>query len=542
MKTFKKLFTVLAIVLVAILALMPAKSFAAEGDLTITVTGEVEGRTLSVYKLFHITVDDNSGVHRYSWDGLASQKFFASLGYDTVAEATDYVKKFKNDTTGIVDTTGLTNLAEKYYKYCQEHADELIDEKGEKLLSEVDITPAEVDGNLVYTVIEYGKGYYLIYDETVSTVNPETGAETAVAAAMLQNVTSGDTPISLKAESIVVDKTVDETTANVGDNVNFKVSTTVPNVVGYDTFFFEVTDTLSKGLTFNNDVKVTIDGVTTTVPYKVTYTTDETTGKTTVKITFDSIEFAKLKLNDEMGKDLVITYSAKLNPNAALEQDNTNEVVIEYSNDPETNEHGKTNTDIVHVYTYGFDFTKKNTAGEALNGAKFVLKLADGSYATFNENGVYTGKVANKEDATVLISEGTTTDENGDTEALGKFAVSGLEAGNYTLVEVEAPEGYSLPNFEFTFTITPELNEDGTLKSVSFDYTADDNNNAANGYMTVEERTDVTAETFVLTVLNAKEGELPTTGGIGTTIFTVVGIIVMLVAGVALVVRNRKND
>lgn len=534
MKTFKKLFTVLAIVLVAILALMPAKSFAAEGDLTITVTGEVAGRTLSVYKLFDLTVEGEgeTAVYRYTWEGLASEVFFAqltdaqgnNLGLNTVAKATDYLKGFEKD------ATALTNLAEEFYAFCNNEANaEALAGKTAKIgESETVATDAK---NVVFTVP--GEGYYLIYDETTA------DEDTAVAAAMLQNVTA-NAEVKLKVESIVVDKTVDETTANIGDDVNFTVSTTVPNVVGYDEFFFELTDTLSKGLTFNNDVEVKIDRVTTTVPYKVNATTDATTGKTTVKITFDSTEFAKL--NDKMGKDIVITYSAKLNNNAALEQDNTNEVVIEYSNDPETNEHGKTNTDIVHVYTYGFDFTKKNTAGEALNGAKFVLKLADGSYATFNENGVYTGKVANKEDATVLISEGTTTDENGDTVALGKFAVSGLEAGNYTLVEVEAPKGYSLPNFEFTFTITPELNADGTLKSVSFYYTADDNNNAANGYMTVEERTDVTAETFVLTVLNAKEGELPTTGGIGTTIFTVVGIIVMLVAGVALVARNRKND
>jgi len=515
MKTFKKLFTVLAIVLVAILALMPAKSFAAEGDLTITVTGEVAGRTLSVYKLFDLTVEGEgeTAVYRYTWDGLASEVFFTSKGYDTVAEATDYLKGFEND------ATALTNLAEEFYAFCNNEANaEALAGKTAKIGESA--TVAADAKNVVFTVP--GEGYYLIYDETTA------DEDTAVAAAMLQNVTA-NAEVKLKVESIVVDKTVDETTANVGDDVNFTVSTTVPNVVGYDKFFFELTDTLSKGLTFNNDVEVTIDGVKTTVPYEVNATTDATTGKTTVKITFDSAEFAKL--NDKMGKDIVITYSAKLNSNAALEQDNTNEVVIEYSNDPETDGHGKTNTDIVHVYTYGFDFTKKNTAREALTGAKFVLKLADGTYATFDTNGVYTGKVANQEDATVLTS--------GED---GKFAVSGLEAGNYTLVEVEAPEGYSLPNFEFTFTITPELNEDGTLKSVSFDYTADDNNNAANGYMTVEERTDVTAETFVLTVLNAKEGELPTTGGIGTTIFTVVGIIVMLVAGVALVVRNRKND
>lgn len=527
MKTFKKLLTVLTIVLVAILAIVPTKVSAAEGDLSITVTGEVAGRTLSVYKLFNLTVEGegDAAIYRYTWDGLASEAFFAqltdnegnNLGLDTVAKATDYLKGFEND------ATALTDLAVEYYEFCNDAANaELLADKtakiGESVTVEADAT------NVVFTVP--GQGYYLVYDETTATEN------TAVAAAMLQNVTA-NAEVKLKVESIVVEKTVGEgqTTASVGDVIDYEVWAKVPNVVGYDEFFFEVTDKLSKGLTFNNDVAVTIGGVTYEY-YTVTYNTDETTGVTTVVIKFDEAEFAKL--NDKMGQAVEITYSATLNSNAATEKENSNEVVIEYSNDPETDEHGKTNTDIVYVYTYGFDFTKKNSAGEVLPGAEFVLKLADGSYATFDANGVYTGKVATQAEATVLIS--------GED---GKIAVSGLEANaSYTLVETKAPEGYSIPNFEFTFTISQELNEDGTLKSASFDYTADDNNNAANGYVSVTNSASdiVTSKSFEVTVLNAKEGELPTTGGIGTTIFTVVGIVVMLIAGAVLVIRNRKND
>lgn len=540
MKTFKKLLTVLIIVLVAILAIIPTKVLAAEGDLTITVTGEVGGRTLSVYKLFNLAVEGegDAAIYRYTWDGLASEAFFAqltdsegnSLGLDTVAKATDYLKGFEND------ATALTDLAEDFYAFCNdENNATLLEGKISKIGDSVTV-PAGTE-NVEFTVP--GKGYYLIYDETVPTVDPETGVETAVAAAMLQNVTKNE-PVKLKAESIKVDKKVDQQTASVGDKVTFTISTTVPNVVGYDEFFFEVTDKLSKGLTLNNDIKVTIDGTPYTHFEVKTLNTEEGAteafvrnedGTTTLKITFDDEEFAKL--NDAMGQKLVITYSATLNSNAATEKDNTNEATIEYSNDPETNEHGKTNTGIVHVYTYGFDFTKKDSAGKVLPGAEFVLKLSDGSYATFNENGVYTGKVSSKDDATVLVS-----DEN------GKIAVSGLEAASYTLVETKAPKGYSIPNFEFTFTISQELNEDGTLKSASFDYTADDNNNAANGYISVTNSANdvLTSKSFAVTVLNAKEGELPTTGGIGTTIFTIAGIVVMVIAGAALVIRNRKND
>lgn len=526
MKTLKKIVTVLTIVLVAILSIIPTKVLAAEGDLTITVTGEVGGRTLSVYKLFNLAVEGqgDAAIYRYTWDGLASEAFFAqltdsegnSLGLDTVAKATDYLKGFEND------ATALTDLAVEYYEFCNDVANtELLAGKTAKIGESV--TLAADAENVVFTVS--GQGYYLIYDETTATEN------TAVAAAMLQNVTA-NAEVKLKVESIIVDKTVGEgqTTASVGDVIDYEVSSKVPNVVGYDEFFFEVTDKLSKGLTFNDDVEVTIGGVVYE-HYTVTYNTDEATGVTTLVIKFDETEFAKL--NDKMGQALEITYSATLNSNAATEKENSNEVVIEYSNDPETDEHGKTNTDIVYVYTYGFDFTKKNSAGEVLPGAEFVLKLSDGSYATFDENGVYTGKVASIDDATVLVS-----DEN------GKIAVSGLEAASYTLVETKAPEGYSIPNFEFTFTISQELNEDGTLKSASFDYTADDNNNAANGYISVTNSANdvLTSKSFAVTVLNAKEGELPTTGGIGTTIFTIAGIVVMVIAGAALVIRNRKND
>lgn len=506
----KKLFTILTIILVAIMAFAPIKSLAADGDLTITVTGDVGGRTLSVYKLFDLTVTgtQENPIYNYSWAG-ASEDFFAqltdangnNLGLTTVAKATDYLKSFQNN------STELTKIAEDYYAYC----------KANNIAATVPSTTIDADATSVDFTVP-GQGYYLIYDETTSL-----GEGRAIAAAMLSNVTE-NMEVALKAEKTTVEKEADKVTAAVGEKVNYTVTSQVPNVVGYDSYTFIVTDKLSKGLTLNDDIKVTIDGVEYT-----SYTKNivkDTDGTTSLTLTFDETKFAKL--TDKIGKEIKVTYSAVLNADAAEILDNTNEVKITYSNDPNTEGKGDTPSIIVHVYTYSIDFTKKNTAGTVLSGAEFVLRLEDGTYATFDNNGVFTGTVATREEATVLTSD-----------ANGKVAISGLKAGTYTLVETKAPDGYSVPNFEFTFTITQILNPDGTLKTASFDYITDEDNTAAKGYMT-----DSTSQSasFAIDVLNAKEGALPTTGGMGTTIFTVVGISIMAVAVVALVAHNRKND
>ena len=506
----KKIFTILAIILVAIIAFAPIKSLAATGDLTITVTGDVGGRTLSVYKLFDLTVTgtQENPIYNYSWAG-ASEAFFAqltdadgnNLGLTTVAKATDYLKSFQNN------STELTKIAEDYYAYC----------KANNIAATVPSTTIDADATSVDFTVP-GQGYYLIYDETTSL-----GEGRAIAAAMLSNVTE-NMEVALKAEKTTVEKKADKVTAAVGETVNYTVTSQVPNVVGYDSYTFIVTDKLSKGLTLNDDIKVTIDGVEYTSYTKSIVKNAD--GTTLLTLTFDETKFAQL--TDEIGKEIKVTYSAVLNADAAEILDNTNEVKITYSNDPNTEGKGETPSIIVHVYTYSIDFTKKNTAGTVLSGAEFVLRLEDGTYATFDNNGVFTGTVATREEATVLTSD-----------ANGKVAISGLKAGTYTLVETKAPDGYSVPNFEFTFTIDQVLKADGTLETASFDYITDKDNTAAKGYMT-----DSTSQSasFAIDVLNAKEGALPTTGGMGTTIFTVVGISIMAVAVVALVARNRKND
>lgn len=532
MKTLKKLFTILAIILVAVMAFAPAKSLANDdAPLTITVTGDVAGRNLSVYKIFKLTKNAD-GTYTYDWADDVVKTYFTNKKYDTVLKATDYLKTLgeKND------IAGLNAFAQDFYSNAE--------------ATPVATTPngsiSEDATEATYNVT--GEGYYLVYDLTEpDDLTEEDGQERPRSAAMLANIeVTEDSEIVLKAEKTDVTKTADKQTAGVGEDVKFTVSSKVPNVAPYKTFTFTVVDKLSKGLTLDKkSILVEIGGDeylatvedekgNTITQYTVESSTDETTGETTLTITFTPEEFAKL--TDKIGKDITITYNAKVNEKAAVAIENSNEVKIVYSNDPTTDGTGTTEEKKVYVYTFAIDFTKKNVAGDTLSGAKFILKAIildkDGNdvtkYVKLDESNVFNSYVDTEAEATVLESN-----------VNGLFKVSGLNAGKYELEEITAPDGYDKPTFPFTFEINPTYDLNGKLLSVTFDYTAD-NVEVQKGY--VDDETLNTVGRFTIDVLNAKDGMLPTTGGMGTTIFTIVGIVVMAAAVVALVAHNRKND
>lgn len=558
MKTLKKLFTILAIILVAVMAFAPAKSLADTTATTVDLTVyapdgvNIIGKRISVYKLFDITEDSDGNVH-YSWaEGSAAQGFFSSdtyfptKKYTTVLEATEYVRTLSG--------TDLTLLAEKYYTYCSTSNPVISPDAS----TEATKTTEYENGAAVFTGL--AKGYYLVYDVQTST-------NTAKSVAILENLTKS-TSIPLKIETVNVDKKADKTSANVGDSVGFTIESKVPDTTGYTTYKFIVKDTLSKGLDFNDDVTIKIGG--TTYKQKITVDGEErytvtsekdASGNTNLVITFTSSEFLKLTADDK----IEISYTATLNKDAEVEVENTNEVKIEYSNNPtNSSSTGTSNTDIVKVYTYTVDFTKKNVDGTKLSGAEFILeyfvdktttKYVKIVETTDEETGKITKVVVelvdSKDDATIFSS-----DEN------GLFSIAGLKAGKYKLTETKAPvvtdsEGniideYVIPNFSFYFTIAETTqkvsNESDEEEVIDVTFTYEPVSEAAKGYLEVNSGNTQSGETanlkdhFGVTVLNARKGELPTTGGIGTTIFTVVGIVVMAAAVVALVAHNRKND
>ena len=360
-----------------------------------------------------------------------------------------------------------------------------------------------------YTISVTGDGYYFVKDS--GTI----GTDDAATKYILKVV--GDVTVKAKAETPSIDKVIVNadsanggegkgTAQDVGSVVNFKLTSKVPAMDGYDTYTYIVNDTMSAGLTFNNDVAVTIDGVAYT---------DFTVAQNGQSFTITFNNFISQKAN--AGKAIVITYSATINENALTTDKETNTVNLEYSNNPNDSESkGETPESIVYVYDFDIvidKYTGDEATGTRLAGAKFVLKNASEKYYYYNGE---TKKVEWKD----TLSEATevTTDQSG----AAKF--QGLDSGTYYLHETEAPAGYNLLKEDVTVTITATYGDDGQITSSSA-------TSANNGqYQQVQK------------IENKSGATLPSTGGIGTTLLYIIGAILVVGAGVLLVARRRMHS
>lgn len=311
-------------------------------------------------------------------------------------------------------------------------------------------------------------------------------------------------------KAIVVDNaTTSSDTVGVGDVVNYQLNTTMPTYDdSYDeaSLVFKINDTMSAGLTLNNSISVSIGGAAAALGTDYTMEAKENlTDNKTFEIIFKSATIA-----GNMGAPVVVNYSATVNENAVVgEAGNTNTARIVFENAPGSSTSGSSS--IIKVYTFDIQLNKKGESNAALAGAEFKI-YSDAECKTEVTN--VTGKDTNGK----FISDKD-----------GKISFGKLDAGTYYLKEVKSPAGYTLlanpikieiiagltnnkPDGSCTFKIDDEL-QTGTIR---------------NGIVPVN-------------VVNHKGFTLPTTGGMGTYLFTIGGLILMAGAVILLVAMKKKK-
>lgn len=295
---------------------------------------------------------------------------------------------------------------------------------------------------------------------------------------------------------IPFEKEDDQEDVEIGNTVNYTITGKVPDTTGFETYTYKITDTMSEGLTFNKDITVTVGGVDVTDDCTITFTPNEENAT--------GFELSIPVKNYTFGAAIEVTYSAVVNENA-VSVISQNEAKLEYTNHPD----GSTETtppDIETVYSAKIVINKVDGTDESikLEGAQFRLfKMVDETKLYYAYDGNKVTWVEDADDATVM-----TTDENGTTSFIG------LADGDYQLEEIVAPNGYNLLDHTVSLTID---GKDGLDNIV------------------------VSQLTHTEKVLNNKGTQLPGTGGIGTTIFYIVGAGLMIGAAVLLITRKKMS-
>ena len=462
MKTTRRL---LAMVLTVIMVMsLATTAFAADGTYTLTLNGAQAGHTYTAYQIFagDLSGDTLSNIVWGSGVNTAAEGF--NLG-----DAATKAESLKTQ----ADAEAFAAAVAPY-------------------LGTAAGSVKIADNATTGTITGLEAGYYLV--KTTATPDKD-GVYTYYIMKVVK-----DTTATIKADVPKVEKTVNDNDVNIGDTFTFTLTATMPSdLQGYETYKVVFHDTMSEGISYIGNVKVTVAGVDKTSDFTINH--DTATNKLTV-----SCNDVKA-LGATASSKIIVTYDAKLNDKAVIGTNgNLNKVYLEYSNNPNAEGEGstgKTPEAEEKVYTWEipvFKYTKgEGDAKNPLAGAGFTLY--DGETAvklTKGEGNVY--KVDPNGSVTEIVTDST-----------GEFEIEGLEQGTYVLEETTVPAGYNKCD-DVTVTI------------------------GENGVLTVGDATVTTVE-----ILNNAGSVLPETGGMGTTLFYILGGILMVGAAVLLVTKRRMN-
>ena len=293
-----------------------------------------------------------------------------------------------------------------------------------------------------------------------------------------------------------------------GDSIPFSLTAVMPeSISAYDTYKLAFHDSLSEGLTYDEDsLKVFVDGVEMDVAdYDLSFNGQQFT------VTIEDVKGEPY--NAVVGSEIVVKYTATLNDSTAFR--NINDAYLEYSNNPNGDGMGITMPDAVTAFTFSICFNKVDgRTNDTLAGAGFTLYKK-------GDDGIYT----------------VIRDEIKDTTS---FIFKGLATGDYKLVESTTPDGYNtMEDLEFSILAESMEDADGTAHVTKLRIVAQGSGIDGNNLTGWTDAVD----TGVLNtdIANFKGSELPSTGGIGTTMFYAMGGIVILISCVVLVIKKKEN-
>ena len=565
----KKIKSLAAILLSLTMLLMAVPAFAA-GAYSITIQNDKEGHTYEAYQIFagDVASDEAQGgnvegpilSNITSWgNGVNGAELLAALKaadaekYGECETAADVAEALGAENATAADAAAFAEIAALH-------------------LTNVEGTATEpVGGN--YVINNLAAGYYLVKDQNGS-LEGDADTATEYIVQVLGNVTmepkDSDIPTVEKKVSEEDYRRDDGYGAtyndvadwDIGDSVPFKLIGSIPDMSAYDTYEYIFTDTLSNGLTLQpNTIKVYIareknDEVNNYTPLTqgVHYTLNTQNIGENGGGSF-TISFADLKtapyVNEEGRNYVIVTYDATLNAKAEIGlPGNPNSVDLQFSNNPNGDGLGRTTEDKVIVFTYELDGTKVDGANvdTKLEGAEFVLFNGAHTRVAHIENGKLVGWVNlpagyNQGNYKEIPYEAWET-LNADTNVImtsaadGVFGVSGLDDGTVYLLEIKAPTGYNLKErdvrIDIAATTANGQNWNGAANTALTALTiAVDQGNAENG--------NAQTGAVALTVTNNQGTTLPETGGMGTTLFYVIGGLLVVSAGTLLVVRFRMR-